>query len=79
MPGPLVEAAKSGLLMTAEMALGGCCRRLWGKPDRRPVGELQRGGEEAAVQEWEAENAAQNPDQMDVLDAIIIIFRDISM
>ncbi len=68
---PLVEAAQSGLLMPAALALGSIAGGVGGNLIATRLERWKERANEADVHEWVAKNAPNNPDLRDALDAII--------
>ncbi len=68
---PLVEAAQSGLLMPAVLALGSIAGGLGSNLIAARLEKWKERADEAGVHEWVAENAPNNPDLRDALDAIL--------
>ncbi|MCP4694924.1 MAG: NACHT domain-containing protein, partial [Desulfobacterales bacterium] len=68
---PLVEAAQSGLLMPAALALGSIAGGVGANLIANRLEKWKERADEAEVHEWAAENAQNNPDLRDALDAIM--------
>ncbi|MCP4689878.1 MAG: hypothetical protein GY859_17640, partial [Desulfobacterales bacterium] len=68
---PLVEAAQTGALIPAIMALGGVAGGVGGNLIANQLQKWKDRADEAEVHEWSAENAAQNTEIRDALDAIM--------
>ncbi|MCP4693558.1 MAG: hypothetical protein GY859_36320, partial [Desulfobacterales bacterium] len=68
---PLVEAAQTGLSMSVGMALGSVAGGVGANLIAAQLEKWKDRADETEVHEWAAENAAQNPEIRDALDAIM--------